>query len=312
MAPFLPVMGTERSASRAVRVGGKVLKFGQITYVDLGQIAAPGVVTATVGESAGTLEKNTNYNFVVTAVDAFGGETPSSPEVTAKTNNTGTTNEVKLTWTAVPGATSYNVYRAKNESGKEVLIAEGLTEPKYTDLGAAAKTGTPPVVNNTYVNTGKGAYDAKRDLKSHVAIGALFVLGGPTPSNLDWVPINEAAAFELTLESETVKVKEAKELRQRSTATIRSSGPATATLSGIVSTAGNEKYVAIVYNPQTNKIEAVTGPNETEGTASITAVVAKVPVGQELLYVVNTKGTTKTVTNATSQLSNPPVIARIA
>lgn len=310
MPPFLSVMGTERSESRAVRVGGKVAKFGQIIYVDLGKVAAPGVVTGAAEETSGTLAQNTNYNYVVTATDAFGGETTSSPEVTVKTNNVGATNRIKLSWTAVPGATAYNVYRAKNESGKEVLVAEGVEATTYTDLNATAKTATPPATNNTYVRTGKGAFSASSELKNHLAVGGLIHVGGITQSNLDWVAVSEAG-FALTFASEEAKVAEAKEVRQRSTGIYRSAGPAAAAFTGIKSTTGNEKFVAIVYNPSTNKIEAVTGADEVEGSGVVTNVVAKVPAGSELLYVVNTKNTTKTVTNATTQLSNPPVIARV-
>lgn len=309
MPPFLAVMGTERSESRAVRVGGKTARFGQVIYIDLGKVGAPGVVTGAAEETTGTLAQNTNYNYVVTATDAFGGETTSSPEVTVKTLNSSGTNRIKLTWTAVAGATGYNVYRAKNESGKEVLIAE-VTEPTFTDTNVAAKTATPPATNNTYVRTGKGAYSASAELKNHLAVGALIHVGGISQSNLDWVAIGEAG-FALTFASEEAKVAEAKELRQRSTGVYRATGPAAAAFTGIKSTAGNEKFIAIVYNPNTNKIEAITGADEVEGSASITNVVAKVAAGQELLYVVNTKNTTKTVTNATSQLSNPPVIARV-
>lgn len=309
MPPFLPVMGLHRSQSQSVRVGGQTLKNNVITYVDLGGLSSPGTVTASTAEAEGTLAQNTNYNYVVTATDAFGGETPPSPEVTQKTGNTGAVNENKLTWAAVPGATGYNVYRAKNESGKEVLIAS-TTEAKYTDLGAAAKTATPPATNNTYVQ-GKNAYTPARELQQHGAIGAYAIVGSITASNLDWVPVNEAAAFELTLESEKVKVKEAKELRQRSTGTYRASGPATASISSIKSTSTNEKYVLVVYNSLTNVVEGIVGADEAEGKASIPAVTEKASAFQQPLYLLNTKGTTKTVTNATSLLPNPPVIARV-
>lgn len=311
MAPFIPVMGTERSASRAVRVGGQTLKFGQVSYVDLGSVGTVGTVTGTAAEAAGTLAQNKNYEYVVTATDAFGGETTPSQEVTVKTANTGATNEIKLSWPAVTGAGGYNVYRAKEESGKEVLIAS-VTKPEYTDLGGqAASTVVPPTSNNTFFNSGKNAHSPKEELKNHLAVGAILVLGGITASNLDWVPVNEAAAWELALETEKVKVKEAKELRQRSTGTYRSSGPATASISSIVSTSGNEKYVAVVYNVLTNVVEGLVGTNESEGAASVAAVLAKVTANQQLLYLLNTKGTTKTVTNATSQVPNPPVIARV-
>jgi hypothetical protein len=321
MPPFIAVMGTERSASRAVRVGGQTLKFGSVTYVDLGGlsavVASPTATESEVSEATPGQEKETAYYYVVTATDAFGGETLASPEFKSAGTQKGSNasgahhNEVVLKWTAVPGATGYNVYRG-TATGKETLLAS-TTEAKYADVlaPAAEKTAVPPTTNNTFVNSGKGAKSPRDDLKNHLAIGAVLVLGGVTSSNLDWVPVNEAAAWELTLESEKVKVKEAKELRQRSTGTFRSTGPGTASLSSIKSTSGNEKYVAVVYNTLTNVVEAVTGTDETEGNASVALVLAKVTAYQQLLYLLNTKGTTKTVTNATSLVPNPPVIARV-
>lgn len=308
MPPFLPVMGLDRTFSQRARVGGAELRFGTVSYIDLGKLSSPTGLAGTTGEGAGTLAQNTNYNYVVTATDAYGGETTPSVEVTVKTANVAGVNENKLTWNAVAGATGYNVYRAKNESGKEVLVAE-VTEAKYTDLGAAAKTATPPSANNTYVNNGKNYRSPISELKSHSAVGAFEVVGPITGSNLDWVPVNEAAAWELTLESEKAKVKEAKEVRQRSTATFRSVGPATASITGIVSEASKEKLVAVVYNVLTNVVEGVVGANET--TASVSTLLEKVTANQQLLYLLNTKGTTKTVTNVTSALPNPPVIARV-
>jgi hypothetical protein len=310
-------MGLNRS--QQVRIGGQKVTYGKVTYVDLGGlssvVAAPTATETEESESTPGLEKETAYYYVITATDAFGGETPPSSELKSGaalkgSNATGKHHNVNtLEWTAVPNATGYNVYRG-TEAGKEKLLAS-VTTNKYEDAGAATKEGTPPSTNNTYV-AGKAAVSAKKELKEHTTYGALIPVGPITASNLDWVPLNEAAAWELSLESEKVKVKEAKELRQRSTGIFRASGPATASISSIKSTASNEKYVAVVYNTITNVVEGIVGEDEKEKEASITKVLEKVTGNQQLLYLLNTKGTTKTVTNATTQVpTNPPVIARV-
>jgi hypothetical protein len=74
------------------------------------------------------------YAYVVTAVNSFGESLPG-PEVSVSA--TGTTNAVDLQWTAVTGATSYNVYG--RTAGQEQFLAN-TSSTSYTDAGPANTT----------------------------------------------------------------------------------------------------------------------------------------------------------------------------
>jgi len=91
--------------------------------------------TATTG---GTLPAGNMY-WKVTAT-AGGGESPGSNEVTALL--TGSTSTQVLTWTAVTGATGYNIYRGIATGAENVLVASVGTVLTYTDTGTSIGTGT--------------------------------------------------------------------------------------------------------------------------------------------------------------------------
>lgn len=48
--------------------------------------------------------------------------------------------QISLTWNAVAGATSYNVYRSDTSGGAQTLIASGLTSPAHIDTPLPAAT----------------------------------------------------------------------------------------------------------------------------------------------------------------------------
>jgi fibronectin type 3 domain-containing protein len=141
-----------------------------------------GVTTATGTKIAGAtspyvqtgLTASTAYYYVVTAVNGS-GESPASAQATATTNApapvipaaptgvtaTGGTNQVTLSWSAVSGATSYNVYWSTasgvtKTSGTKIT---GATSP-YVQTGLAASTAYYYIV--TAVNSaGESAASAQ-------------------------------------------------------------------------------------------------------------------------------------------------------
>lgn len=249
MPPFLPVMGLNRSQD--VSIGGQKLTFGKISYVDLCNLTIPLKPTTTVEEAKGVsganIAKNTQYYYSVTALDAFGGETPAGELVGGKTNNTSSTeNNIVVKWTAVPNATGYNVYRGTTE-GKEKLLLKVETN-KYNDNGEYAEgTATPPLTNNTYYNSSKKGTNPRRELQQHSAIGSYLIVGGPTQSNLDFVPTTGTTAapgWELTFASEEIKVAEGKAIRQRSTGLLYGKSGALAEGS-LKAASGKERYLAV-------------------------------------------------------------------
>lgn len=104
---------------------------------------APILTLGTTSTTGGTLAAGTYY-WKVSALNAA-GETLASNEVTATT--TGTTSSQPLSWPAVAGAVSYNVYRGTTAGGENVKY--NTTSTSYTDTGAAGTTQSPVVAQTT-------------------------------------------------------------------------------------------------------------------------------------------------------------------
>jgi subtilisin family serine protease len=67
------------------------------------------------------------------------GQVPQLPPAPTNLNASGSNGQVSLTWTAVSGATSYNIKRGTS-SGSETLLASGIQSASYTD--SAVTNGT--------------------------------------------------------------------------------------------------------------------------------------------------------------------------
>lgn len=95
--------------------------------------------------TGGSLFGGNTYYYEVTAV--VGGTESVAGTEASYTPPIGTnTNQIKLTWSAVTGATSYSIYRSTTE-GSEVLIEDGVTGTSYTD--AATTTLTAAIVSTS-------------------------------------------------------------------------------------------------------------------------------------------------------------------
>lgn len=108
-------------------------------------VAAPsGLAAAAVG-SGGTFAAATYY-WKITAINA-NGETTGSNEASVAVVANGSAN---LTWTAVPFATGYRIYRATaagGENGATQLVASVGAVTSYTDTGTALQAGGVPAAN---------------------------------------------------------------------------------------------------------------------------------------------------------------------
>jgi hypothetical protein len=100
---------------------------------------APTLTLGSTSSTGGTLAAGTYY-WKVTAKSAT-GETLGSNEVTATT--TGSTSSQPLSWTAVPGAVSFNVYRGTSAGGENVIVTN-TTATSYTDTGTAGGSASVP------------------------------------------------------------------------------------------------------------------------------------------------------------------------
>lgn len=109
-----------------------------VWYVVNSDLNTPSGLAATPSASGGTLATNT-YWYKVTALNSV-GETVGSNEVSAAV--TGPTGSVALTWTTVPGASSYRVYRGTSSGAQNVYYT--ATTNSFTDTGAANTGGSVP------------------------------------------------------------------------------------------------------------------------------------------------------------------------
>lgn len=108
------------------------------------KLTTPSGVTVTPAATGGFLSAGTRY-YHVTALDAF-GETTGSSDIAGVT--TGTTGKNTVAWTAVAGATGYNVYvsQVANSMGQLLATVTALT---YADTGAVTPTVIEPTANTT-------------------------------------------------------------------------------------------------------------------------------------------------------------------
>ncbi len=100
----------------------------------------PGAPTGTAG-SAGTMAAGTYYA-VVTAVFPSGTEGPASAESGGVTT-TGSTGSIDWSWSAVSGASSYNLYIGSTSGGENTVV--NVVSTSYTQTSYATGAVSPPV-----------------------------------------------------------------------------------------------------------------------------------------------------------------------
>lgn len=107
-------------------------------------LATPSAPTVTPQGTAGS----TTYTYYVYAVDSIGNRTLASPGGSTTTGNAtlSSTNYNKITWTAVPGALSYDICKGQPAGSS---LATGVTATTINDTGQATTAYTAPSRNTT-------------------------------------------------------------------------------------------------------------------------------------------------------------------
>ncbi len=111
-------------------------------------LTAPVQAPATTSTTGGTLAAATYY-YKVTALNGL-GETIGSNEQSVTT--TGTTSSNTISWAAVPGATSYRIYRGTTAGGESTYYTAAASATSFLDTGAAGTGGSVPSTNTANVN----------------------------------------------------------------------------------------------------------------------------------------------------------------
>lgn len=132
-------------------VGGTVpaVTAGTRICIPAAPLSVPGSISfGSASTTGGHLVGGTTYYYRVTAYDAVGETTPgpeASYAVPAGTN----TNQITLTWTAVPGATGYKVYRSTSAGTEQLLASFASTTGSYVDNTATTPSGGYPTTDTS-------------------------------------------------------------------------------------------------------------------------------------------------------------------
>ncbi len=126
-------------------------KFGETVYIDENGNANLGMTTP-VSVSARSIDTGSlsagTYYYKVTASNGT-SETLSSEETFTTIDGIDTRGAV-ISWAAVPGATSYRVYKGTSSNGQNTYFT--TTGTTYTDSGASGTAGTIPTTSTGYIN----------------------------------------------------------------------------------------------------------------------------------------------------------------
>jgi len=156
--------------------GGLNVQGSSVLGGGLNQLATPSSPTVTPQGTTGAQR----WDYTITAVNAYGGETLASSAGTTATGNatlTGT-NFNRVTWSAVSGATSYKIYRTFT-TGATSPTTTGLvgstTGTSFDDTGFAA-AGSAPTVNTTGQLTVLGSSYQKGSLTVEATNNSVTIL----------------------------------------------------------------------------------------------------------------------------------------
>lgn len=151
-------------------------------------LAAPNALAAGISGSGGTLPTGTYY-YVVTALDGAGGETTPSPEASIAVT---LGNDVSLTWTLVPNAAGYNIYRGTSPGGETLLAGTGLpaTTNTFVDTGAATAAPASATIVGTLGLDATGTAMVNAVITPSIPLGALgagtgATISGATPTSFN-------------------------------------------------------------------------------------------------------------------------------
>jgi hypothetical protein len=138
-----------------------------------------------VSNAAGGFFSIQNYFYKVTATNAQGESLAGSRWTKS---NSVADQQFTVTWSAVPGATGYKVYRSTEGVGVERYIA-ATTETSYVDNGSITPSGDIPTQNTTAIPTGTTGTKTIKAICQASGYGDSNVLSGQFLMNPDPVTL---------------------------------------------------------------------------------------------------------------------------
>jgi hypothetical protein len=104
--------------------------------------------TPTTASTGGTFAGNTTFYYRVSAQDSV-GTTLISNEVSKLTSTGTATNTITITWSAIPTAVSYKVFRGTASNTEQFIATVASPTTTYTDTGSITPSGAMPTVATT-------------------------------------------------------------------------------------------------------------------------------------------------------------------
>jgi hypothetical protein len=149
---------------------------------------------AAVLVAGGSLSSGTPYYYKVTATAPNGALNPngaaSTSESTPSNEQTVTptpgNQTAALTWTALTGATSYNIYRGTSPGAENLLVGTSTTT-SFNDTGFAGSSQSPPGSNPGFVEFAISSFtdlDGNTQTMAHVLGFVAVTSGGATATGL--------------------------------------------------------------------------------------------------------------------------------
>ena len=194
-------------------------------------VADPAAPTVTPQGAAGA----TSYSYKVVAVNASGSRTAASAAGSTASGNATLdgTNFNRITWSAVPGAVSYEVWRTVGGATQGQIGTTTSPTVQFDDTGLVADGETEPATNSTGVGTASPVLGATQMVCQFGGGGSAFsatlVLEGTVnPDRTEWVSVTPAVASVAALVNVAYPYLEAVRVRM----TAYASGAPTAYLVG--------------------------------------------------------------------------------
>jgi hypothetical protein len=148
-----------------------------VTYT---QLSAPASLSAGNPSSGGNLTASTTYYYEVTAIDSLGGQTTVSNQAYNSTQTSSSNKTIGIGWTAVTGASGYDVYRCSGTSSCTEYYLTAVLTNSFTDSGqfTASTTVTPPTTNTAYLSTNNSNNNGQLTIGGNgTPTGQLYVSG---------------------------------------------------------------------------------------------------------------------------------------
>ncbi len=107
-------------------------------------LAAPGSPRAVSSTTAGYLATGVHYFKIVALMNTDNSVAVSTPSAEVSATQSASSRSMTVSWSAVPGADRYRVYRGRSAGGETLYLETSSAVTSFTYTGGSEKSGSPP------------------------------------------------------------------------------------------------------------------------------------------------------------------------